>query len=93
MLESIPPELCEAKEVLPISSSEHDYPKTLGMKWSTVSDSFFIDVVSAPPDPGYITKRTLASDIAKVFDVFGWIHWDDRVPEDIYDKWELSCHH
>ena len=72
VLEAILPELRELKEVHSISSSEHDYTKTLGLEWNAATDTFRI-TTSEFPQSYFVTKRILVSDIAKVFDALGWI--------------------
>ena len=71
VLQAIFPDLRESKEVHSISSSEQDYIKTLGLEWNTATDIFHI-TISELPSSEAVTKRTLISNIAKVFDVFGW---------------------
>ena len=71
VLQAIFPDLRESKEVHSISSSEQDYTKTLGLEWNTATDMFHI-TISELPSSEAVTKRILISDIAKVFDVFGW---------------------
>ena len=57
-------------EVLSISGSQ-EYAKTLGLEWNTTSDHSRL-TISKLSSPEKITKRTLVSDIAKIFDVLGW---------------------
>ena len=72
VLDSIPSEL---KELLPdqklLDSHSACYPKALGLVWDSRKDEMATHVdVSV----GYsTTKRGLASDIAKTFDVMGWL--------------------
>ena len=47
------------------------YTKTLGIEWNTVLDHFRL-TISAMPPPHTMTKRSLISDVSKIFDVFGW---------------------
>ena len=47
------------------------YTRTLGIKWNAEFDHFQL-TVSEFPDLEEVTKRFLASDIAKVYDVLGW---------------------
>ena len=69
-LRLVPPELRECQERHPISDT-NSYTKTLGLEWNTTTDQFRLSA-SEFPSPDKITKRTLVSDIAKVFDVLGW---------------------
>ena len=70
VLQAIPPDLRESKEVHPISDM-NGYTKTLGVEWNTTTDMFRL-TISELPSSDIVTKRILASDIAKVFDVLGW---------------------
>ena len=86
VLQAIFPDLLESREIL-------------GVNWNTVNDTFHISISSSPPSD-VVTKRTLASDIAKVFDVLGWFApttvniltegvgtWNQSVPDAIRDVW------
>ena len=70
VLNAIPVDLRECRETLSISDAD-GYTRTLGVNWSTGSDTFHITTSNSPP-PEVITKRVLASDVAKVFDILGW---------------------
>ncbi len=70
VLRGISPELRESRELRPISDAS-SYTKTLGLEWNTATDQFRL-TISKLPSSENITKRMLASDIAKVFDVLGW---------------------
>lgn len=72
VLDAILPELRESKEVRCISTSEHDYTKTLGIEWNGATDTFRI-TTSEFPQSKCVTKRLLVSDISRVFDALGWI--------------------
>ena len=70
LLDTIPVDLREdATSQLTLGPEEH--PKTLGIHWSTTQDCFFVAV---PPlnSMDLPTKRKVASDVAKVFDIMGW---------------------
>ena len=71
VLESIPSDLREAEEILPITDSGNGLAKTLGILWNTRMDSFTL-TVSAPRQIDNLTKRTMLSDISRVFDALGW---------------------
>ena len=45
--------------------------KTLGLQWKTDTDQFHVTVSQSPATPE-VTKRLLISDIARLYDVFGW---------------------
>ena len=49
----------------------NDYTKTLGLKWNTATDQFHLTFSKLPSSEEF-TKRILASDVAKLFDVLGW---------------------
>ena len=70
VLESIPESLRDAQtqHVLP---TEEEYTKTLGVEWNSKKDHFRL-TVSDPPPLETLTKRGLASDVAKTFDILGW---------------------
>ena len=70
VLQAIPPDLRESKEVHTISNM-NGYTKTLGVEWNNTTDMFHL-TISELPSSDIVTKRILASDIAKVFDVLGW---------------------
>ena len=70
VLEQIPPELRDQQSVLTISEPD-SYTKTLGIEWSVKLDHFRLTVADLPPHDNW-TKRALASDIAKTYDVLGW---------------------
>ena len=70
LLDTIPVDLREdATSQLTLGPEEH--PKTLGIHWSTTQDCFFVAVppLNSMDSP---TKRKVASDAAKVFDIMGW---------------------
>lgn len=71
VLQAIFPDSCESKEVHSISTSEQDYTKTLSLEWNIATNMFHI-TISELPSSEVVTKRIHISDIAKVFDVFGW---------------------
>ena len=72
VLETVPPDLRDPESVLSLPESDQALPKTLGIQWNAKTDCFHVCIAKASP-PSYITKRELASDIAKVFDALGWI--------------------
>ena len=67
---SIPLELRATQSTHHIPSPE-EYTKTLGIEWNASLDHFRLTVASLPATVN-VTKRTLISDIAKIFDVLGW---------------------
>ena len=70
VVQAIFPELRETKELHPISSSEQDCIKTLGLVWNTSTDAFHL-TISELDSVDSVTKRSLVSDIAKIFDALG----------------------
>ena len=70
MLKSISPELRDSQpsHLLP---TDDGYKKTLGIEWNLSKDHFRLTVADQPPLEN-LTKRGLASDIAKTYDVLGW---------------------
>lgn len=49
--------------------------KTLGITWNPYTDSFALqtkNIVSTTSISDYITKRSLLSDISKLYDPLGW---------------------
>ena len=72
ILKHLPSDLkdCPSDRMLPQSG---EYSKTLGIEWNTNMDHFRLTIVDSTPltDNGS-TKRALVSDIAKMYDVFGW---------------------
>ena len=70
MIENLPPCLVDQvdSQVLP---DPDGFTKTLGIEWSTTLDCFRL-TVSEFPTLKLVTKRSLVSDVAKTFDVFGW---------------------
>ena len=70
LLASIPEELRET-EPLQLGSGADGCPKALGVHWQTTSDIFYI-ATPPPLEAEHPTKRQIASQMAKVFDVLGW---------------------
>lgn len=70
VLQSISFDLLESKEVHAISDV-NTCTKTLGLEWNTITDTFRVTIPELSSG-SQITKRVLVSNVAKVFDVFGW---------------------
>lgn len=66
VLQHIKPELRDSQSIHPMPNPQ-EYTKTLGIEWDTSLDHFCITISDLPPLDN-LTKRTLASDIAKTFD-------------------------
>ena len=71
VLEHIDPNLRDQQPLRTFSETA-EYTKTLGVEWNSTHDHFRL-VITELPSQKELTKRSLTSDIAKVFDVFGWI--------------------
>ena len=69
-LQHVPLKLRDSRSIHSISDSQ-EYTKALGIEWNVTMDHFRLTVAKLSP-LGNITKRTLISDIAKIFDVLGW---------------------
>ncbi len=52
--------------------SHDDCPKTLGLHWNTLKDDMYVSIPKIEYH-GKLTKRQLVSNIAKVYDVMGWL--------------------
>ena len=69
-LKHVSPELRESHFTQTIPDPP-EYVKTLGIQWNSKKDVFCL-TVSDPPSNQSLTKRSLASDVAKTFDILGW---------------------
>ena len=69
-MKHLPPDLREKQPLHLIPDSE-ECTKTLGIKWDTKEDVFYLSIAELPPLHN-LTKRKLVSDIARTFDVLGW---------------------
>lgn len=71
VLNNIPPEMRDNNNAHQISDIRES-TKTLGLEWRTRSDCFHLTISDSPFSSGVHTKRTMVSDVARVFDVLGW---------------------
>ena len=71
VLQHIPPELRDSQLMYTIPDSYMEYVKTLGIEWNANLDLFHLTVAKLPSSR-FITRRILASDVVKTFDVLGW---------------------
>ena len=69
-MDTIPEKLKESGDLL-IASGPGEYSKTLGVHWNTMSDTLHVSTPDIDPNH-VVTKRHIASIVAKVFDVRGW---------------------
>jgi len=70
LLNTIPEELREVENEQLISPPDQCL-KTLGIHWNTRTDNFHVATPTLSSD-GSPTKRKIASDVAKTFDLLGW---------------------
>ena len=93
VLQHIKPELRDSQSFHPMPDPK-DYTKMLGIEWNPGLDHFRMTIADLP-SLDTPTKRTLVSDIAKTFDVLGWVSptiikakiflqrlWEERVDWD-----------
>ena len=72
VLDSLPKELIEPMPTQDLVDRQaHNYPKALGVAWDSDSDTMATHIELSPTFG--ITKRAILSDIAKTFDVLGWL--------------------
>lgn len=72
ILSSLSPEDIN-KDMLNIKESDENSIKTLGLIWNPKKDVFSFKVSTINFDNIKTTKRTLSSDISKIFDPLGWL--------------------
>ncbi len=65
----IPEPLLESQDLDVVTP--HSVPKTLGIHWKVDTDTLHVSTPVSTNSEGIITKRVIASDTAKVFDVLG----------------------
>ncbi|XP_076382083.1 uncharacterized protein LOC143260481 [Megalopta genalis] len=67
-------------------------PKTLGLLWMVQEDTLNYSVTISSEQR--ITKRTILSEISKIFDPLGLLgtSWDESLPQDLHSEWELFHH-
>ena len=71
ILQHLSCELRDSQLMYTIPESYIEYVKMLGIEWNANLDHFCLTVAKLPPSRP-ITKRILASDVAKTFDVLWW---------------------
>ena len=69
LLEALPESMRELK--LPLDFEHTTAMKTLGLRWHPTSDEFMFTVKLKVDDT--VTKRTILSNLARVFDPLGWL--------------------
>ena len=72
VMDTIPEGLKENNKSVNISRLDHQLAKMLGIEWDITSDCFRV-LVSSFLSYEKLTKRTLLSNIARVFDVLGFV--------------------
>ena len=88
VLQAIPQELREKKETLNFDSDSTI--KALGVKWNPNTDSFIFEVIP-PQYTSKVTKRTVLSELAKVFDPLGWLSPTTIQAKIIFqDLWKIT---
>ena len=70
LLHTIPADIRET-ETVQYFSSPKDHQKALGIHWDTATDNLHV-ATPAPSTVIHPTKRQVASEIARVFDLLGW---------------------
>ena len=70
LLQTIPEELRESDQHQVITAPA-DCHKALGIHWSTEKDTLYISTLKLT-ERDVPTKRQLASDVARTFDIMGW---------------------
>ena len=70
LLHTIPEDIRET-ETVQYFSSPKDHQKALGIHWDTATDNLHV-ATPAPSTVIHPTKRQVASEIARVFDLLGW---------------------
>ncbi len=89
LLESLPSELRETQ--LPLNFDSDEAIKTLGLRWNPATDEFGFKVF-LPPVTVKITKRSLLSEMSKVFDPLGWLAPCLIRSKILFQKlWKLDC--
>ena len=69
VLESIPTDWRDSQDTVILSDSSQ-CTKTLGVEWNTSTDHFRVKVTELPPIE-CMTKRSLVSEVARMFDALG----------------------
>ena len=69
VLKEIPKDLRDSREVHTFKE-DNKSSRALGIEWNIASDRLHLNI-SDPPDNSNMTKRSLISDVAKVFDALG----------------------
>lgn len=91
VLQQVDPTLRDVSDIHSISDDVNaTCTKTLGLQWKTSTDQFHV-TVSQLPASSELTKRSLISDIARLYDVFGWFSPTVIKVKILFQKfWELK---
>lgn len=92
VIDSIPKELHEPSQVKSLTDEDTTQPqKALSMFWDTHKDLLFISVGKITNQAS--TKRMLVSNIARNFDVLGWLSPSTILMKILFQQlWELELH-
>ncbi len=71
VMDTIPTDLHEPSQQKMLNQDTASHPKALGIHWDAQTDSFFVSI--GDPAQQSTTKRSIISDIARTFDVLGWL--------------------
>ena len=71
LLETIPEELREKSEELHVNAEPSTSPKALGVHWNSTADVLSISMPTV--EDSEPTKRSIASAVARLYDVLGWM--------------------
>ena len=90
VLASIRPSLLEKIPVKDLTDSHSsNHPKALGVEWDSITDTMSTSISSTASFTP--TKRVIISDIAKTFDVLGWISPAVILMKILYQRlWEVK---
>ena len=90
VMEKIPPELHEKLLIKEVTDSQAtNHPKALGLEWNSATDCMSPSIKK--PEANAQTKRGIVSNVARTFDILGWISPSVLVMKLLYQQlWKLS---
>ena len=71
VLSAIPTELHEPSQIKTLSQDSTSHSKALGIFWDAQNDLFYVATGAFTTQA--VTKRSITSDVARFFDVLGWL--------------------